>query len=350
MNNKSQGQYLDVLQIFRGVAALMVLFCHTTGSIKYYHKIGYSFLNNIASIAKYGVDFFFILSGFIITYSSFNKYNEPNSLSNYIKNRLIRIYVPYLPIGIFMFMIYVLFPDFSNSNRSISILTSLTLIPEGNPALSVAWTLSYELCFYLLFSISFFSKEVWNYFVFVWITSIVVFNYTSFLSFELLKNPLFKILFSTYNIEFILGFLLALVILRKIKINLFLVFSALILSFSILLYYVFNHFNFFTFGGNFIFSIFAFLLIYATISNFDFKINSTALMMLVGNATYSIYLIHNPLQMILIRLFPKISSLSSLICAIILVSIISCVVGYYYYLIFEKKAIQFVKYKLINRT
>jgi peptidoglycan/LPS O-acetylase OafA/YrhL len=199
MNRNSKSQYLDILQIFRGIAALMVVLHHSIGSIKYYHKIDYPFLSYIGSIGKYGVDFFFVLSGFIITYSAYYKYNEPNSFRNYFKNRLIRIYVPYLPLGIFMLIIYTLLPGFSNGNRDISLLTSLTLIPDGNPALSVAWTLSFELCFYLLFSISFYSKRAWNFFIFVWFTFILIFTYFPFTTCKIIDNPFFKILFSTYK-------------------------------------------------------------------------------------------------------------------------------------------------------
>jgi exopolysaccharide production protein ExoZ len=348
MNSKTKSHYLDILQLFRGIAALMVVLHHSIGSLRYYHKIDYPFLNYVGSIGKFGVDFFFVLSGFIITYSAFYKYNEPNSFSNYIKNRLIRIYVPYLPFGIFMLVVYTFLPGFSNGNRDISFLTSLTLIPQGNPALSVAWTLSFELFFYLLFSISFFSKRVWNWFVLVWFASIILFTYSSLASLQVLKNPLLRILFSTYNIEFILGFLLALVIVGKVKINIFLGILTLILSFISFLYCTFNHLKFFKFDVNLLFSIAAFSIIYVAINYYNFKINSTALMMLIGNATYSIYLIHNPLQMILIRLFPKITTIASVIVALLMVLILSCIFGYVYYLIFEKKGIQIIKSKLIK--
>jgi len=343
MNSKSQSQYLYVLQVFRGIAALMVVLHHSIGSIKYYHKIDYPFLNYVASIGKFGVDFFFVLSGFIITYSAFYKYNESNSFSNYVKNRLIRIYVPYLPIGIFMLVVYTILPGFSNGDRDISLLTSLTLIPHGNPALSVAWTLTFELCFYLLFSISFFSKRVWNCFVVLWFLAIIVFHYSAFSSVSFLKIPLFRILFSTYNIEFILGFVLAMLVVRKIQLNKILIFSFLILALSSFFYCTFNHVKLFAFDVNLLFAIVAFLSIFTATNVGNFKISKASVMMMVGNATYSIYLIHNPLQMILIRLFPKISSIASVIAALLTVLILSSVVGYAYYLIFEKKAMNSIK-------
>ena len=219
MNNNPKSHYLDILQVFRGIAAMMVVLHHTIGSIRYYHKIDYSVLNYVGYLGKFGVDFFFVLSGFIITYSAFNKYDKPKAFSHYITNRLLRIYVPYLPIGFFMLIVYTLLPGFSNGNRDISTLTSLTLIPDGNPALSVAWTLSYELCFYLLFSISFFSKKVWNCFVLCWFLSIIICSYLPFISLQIPENPFLKILLSPYNIDFIIGFILAQLILKKVQLN-----------------------------------------------------------------------------------------------------------------------------------
>jgi peptidoglycan/LPS O-acetylase OafA/YrhL len=348
MTSNSKSQYLEVLQLFRGLAALMVVVHHSIGSLKYYHKIDFPFLNYLAYVGKFGVDFFFVLSGFIITYTTFYKYEAPNSLCNYIKNRLIRIYVPYLPIGIFMLLLYMLLPGFSNSDRAISVLTSLTLIPDGNPALSVAWTLSFELCFYLLFSISFFSKKAWNWFVLGWLIAIISFNYSLFSSLVFLKRPFFSILFSTYNIEFILGFVLAQLIVYKIRLNRILLFSLLFLSFISFFYCTFNPLKEFAFAINLLFAIVAFLCIYIAIGIVNFKSNKISVLMMVGNATYSIYLVHNPLQMILIRLFPKITSVATSIIVLVVVLILSSIVGYGYYLLFEKKAIYIIKSKLIK--
>ncbi|WP_081897855.1 acyltransferase [Flavobacterium sp. 83] len=348
MIRNSKSQYLDVLQLFRGLAALMVVLHHSIGSLKYYHKIDFPFINYLGSIGKFGVDFFFVLSGFIITYSAFYKYKEPNSFSNYCKNRLIRIYVPYLPIGIFMLLIYTFLPAFSNSDRAISVLTSLTLLPDGNPALSVAWTLSFELCFYLLFSISFISKKGWNWFVIGWFVTIIIFNYSLFTTLQFLKSPFFRILFSTYNIEFILGFVLAQLVVLKMQVNRILLFLLLFIAFMFFFYCTFNHLKLFSFDVNLLFAFVAFLSIFIATSTVDVKINKTSVLMMVGNATYSIYLIHNPLQMILIRFFPKITSVVGVIAALIVVLILASVVGYGYYLLFEKKAIHIIKSKLIK--
>jgi len=69
---------------------------------------------------------------------------------------------------------------------------------------------------------------------------------------------------------------------------------------------------------------------------------------MIGNATYSIYLIHNPLQMILVRVFPKISTVISLILALLLSLIVCSIFGYFYFLVFEKGAINKVKSSVTN--
>lgn len=346
MEVQSKNRYLFLLQIFRGFAALMVVIHHAVGSLKYYHNINNGFLDVIGKFGKLGVDFFFILSGFIISYSVYYKYKNPDSFINYIKNRIVRIYIPYLPIGIFMYILYCYFPGFSNGSREISLLTSMTLIPDGNPALSVAWTLTFELCFYLLFSISFYSRELWNYFILFWTILILTFNYTSFANFSINTNPIFRVLKSTYNIEFILGYLLSLLIIYQIKIStktiifglFFLVFFIRVNSISI------ENNDFYL---NYLFSGITFFVLYFVINNFNKKINRSTVMMVIGNASYSIYLIHNPLQMLILRMYPKIYSVANVILSLVVVLSLSSLFGYVYYLIFEKKCMSFIKSKII---
>lgn len=347
-NDQTKTQYLDVLQIFRGIAALMVVIHHSAASLKYYHKINYDSLDFIGTLGKFGVDFFFVLSGFIISYSAYYKYNNPHAFSNYIKHRLARIYVPYLPIGIFMLCLYLFLPIISNGNRDISLLTTFTLFPYGNPALSVAWTLSFELCFYFLFSLTFFSKRIWNLLIIIWIYVILNANYFSGNQILQCKNELLKLVLSPYNIEFILGYLLSRIIVKNYKINYLLTISAVILLALIFLYLKYNSIEFFAFSSNLIFAVFVFSLLYLSVFYLNLKCEKTNLMMLIGNATYSIYLIHNPLQMIVIRYFPRINSVLGVFLILSVAIVTSCFLGYLYYLIFEKKIMGIIMKKITN--
>lgn len=347
MENESKSRYLDSLQLFRGVAALMVVIHHAVGSLNYYHHINNPLLNGVGKIGKFGVDFFFILSGFIISYASFHKYNNPNAFQNYIKSRVIRIYIPYLPIGIVMYLLYNYFPFFSNSTREISLFTSLTLFPFGNPALSVAWTLTFELFFYFVFSISFFSRKTWNYFVLFWTLSILMFNYTLPQNIAITQSPILSLFLSPYNFEFIFGYLLSLIVIHDIKIKsryLVMAFTSLLL---LLFKFLFSSTNI-DFCLNYLFSGIVLITLYAAIQKFRNKIEANSIIMFVGNASYSIYLIHNPLQMLILRTYPKIESLLGLIFSLVLVLFLSSIFGYFYYLTFEKKCMNYVKSKTIS--
>lgn len=113
-------------------------------------------------------------------------------------------------------------------------------------------------------------------------------------------------------------------------------------------YCAFNPLKLFIIDVNLMFALMAFLIIFIAVCFDTPKIYKYSLMMKVGNATYPIYLIHNNLQMILTRLFPKITSIGSLIIALVLAKTLSSIVGYGYYLIYEKKGIYIIKSKLVK--
>jgi len=87
-------------------------------------------------------------------------------------------------------------------------------------------------------------------------------------------------------------------------------------------------------------------LLYIAIHKFKYNYPKNSILMLIGNATYSIYLIHNPLQMIVLRLFPRSHSIIGVFIMLILVFLTTIILGYIYYLVFEKKMITIIKTKL----
>ncbi len=134
-----QNRFFYSLQIYRGVAAVMIVFHHLWSNLNYYYKLDFTLIDSVAVYCKFGVDFFFVLSGFIICYSNYEFAGETSKIIPYWKNRVYRIYIPYLPIGIFMLVMYQLLPGLSGNERDINILKSIFLVPvEGKTALSVA--------------------------------------------------------------------------------------------------------------------------------------------------------------------------------------------------------------------
>lgn len=144
----------------RGFAACWVLVHHANQSVT---TAAAPLGTGIQAIANgyLGVDFFFVLSGFIIALSSNKLLERGGGIREYLSARAIRIYVPYLPIGIAMLVLYALFPGISGSDRTPGLVTSITLFPTSRPpALSVAWTLVHELLFYAVFSLIFVSRKL----------------------------------------------------------------------------------------------------------------------------------------------------------------------------------------------
>ena len=148
---------IQSLQAGRGLAALAVV-CHHANQAG--HDFGREHLDVWPLQMGYlGVDFFFVLSGFIIYHSTAGR---GRSGKDYALARFRRVYLPYLPMGIGVALLYTLFPTLSGGNRHWSWLPTLTLLPvSANTALYVAWTLKHEILFYGIFGLLYFFRALW---------------------------------------------------------------------------------------------------------------------------------------------------------------------------------------------
>ena len=115
-----------------------------------------------------GVEFFFIISGFVISYTLENT----NGMASFLKNRFIRLFPPMLLCSLITFSICILFDDkiiFENAHIVRNFLPSLTFT---NPSLWEAvthkhfsfisfsyWSLWVEVQFYIVSAILFFSNR-----------------------------------------------------------------------------------------------------------------------------------------------------------------------------------------------
>ncbi len=149
------------LQVFRGLAALAVVAHHAAVSTVAFVGFVPGTAQSVFGLGYLGVDFFFVLSGFIIMYAHMGDERSPATVRRYAFKRLVRIFPAYLPISISLIALYATMPGFSASGgREYSLLSSLLLLPaDGPPALSVAWTLVHELMFYAVFLLFFVSRR-----------------------------------------------------------------------------------------------------------------------------------------------------------------------------------------------
>ena len=142
---------LEVLQAGRAIAALAVVLLHAQVATEAFVGPLPPSLKAVAGQGYLGVDFFFVLSGFIIFYTSHGRTARPGWRRRFAESRLVRIFVPYLPVGIAMALFYTFLPGVSRATPDWGWLSTLTLVPTGtSPALTVAWTLQHELVFYTL--------------------------------------------------------------------------------------------------------------------------------------------------------------------------------------------------------
>lgn len=150
---------ITVLQAGRALAALAVVAYHAAMATRDFAQALPAPIFALFEKGTFGVDFFFVLSGFIIVHAHSGDAGGAGPARAYAGKRLIRIFLPYLPVSLAMILLYAALPGLSASARDWSLLTSLTLIPTGKaPALAAAWTLIHELMFYALFGLSYFVR------------------------------------------------------------------------------------------------------------------------------------------------------------------------------------------------
>lgn len=156
-------QRIQSLQIFRAFAAIMVVFFHAH-SYMLPHKIedGASVFKGF-NMGYAGVEIFFVISGFIMFYSHRNDIGNPSKYLSYAYKRVVRIYPVYLLVLLALVGLYFIVPGSGpeNARNMPEILLSATLLPTPfKPVMEVAWTLQFEMFFYLLFSILIINRKI----------------------------------------------------------------------------------------------------------------------------------------------------------------------------------------------
>jgi peptidoglycan/LPS O-acetylase OafA/YrhL len=161
------------LQGGRAIAALLVVLYHSAGSIfasdRYW---GEDPSNHFFDFGHAGVEFFFVLSGFIIFYVHRSDLNHPDLFVSYLRRRLLRIHPIYWLILSTIIGVYFLVPSLGNGfERDFLVIVSSYLLIHlntGYSVLQVSWTLYHEMLFYFLFSLAILNRRVGLAVLFIW--------------------------------------------------------------------------------------------------------------------------------------------------------------------------------------
>ena len=153
---------LEVLQLLRAVAVICVVISHIS------HELAAKLVGKIVHFNEklfpgdFGVDLFFVISGFIMVYSCWEKFGQSGALADFWVKRLIRIVPLYWVATTTMILVVLMFPQNINTATSDwgQWAASYLFIPYAResdglirPVLGLGWSLQYEMLFYFLFGL-----------------------------------------------------------------------------------------------------------------------------------------------------------------------------------------------------
>ena len=158
----AQAVPLRSIQILRAVAACLVVFghcLHETGTIA--GQTGRPPLSFSIIDWGVGVDIFFVISGFIMIYTTADLFGQPGAARVFLTRRIVRIVPLYWMMTAGLILVYLVAPTFLNVPIEgwRSIVTSFFFIPdlrangEIRPIMALGWSLNYEMFFYAVFAV-----------------------------------------------------------------------------------------------------------------------------------------------------------------------------------------------------
>lgn len=284
-----------------------------------------------------GVIFFFILSGFIIYYVNHDLISKPQEFTQYLFKRLSRIYPAYWIYTIIFILLSAIFFHFYGSHliadkslNSWNIIKSLSLIPYNKvmnnwPLIPTAWTLSYEILFYLAFGLLIINAK-FKYLLSLWLLAILFF----FISGYQFNNYLIQFLMSPEILLFAGGATAAYFCLNyKLNGKLFLLLGIVFL----ILAFLNSYFNFLEIDRIISLGIPYLLIVCGGALSWQPK---NKLGIFFGNASYTIYLVHYWILGLFYELVTIPKSLSTQIILFIVATITALLVSSIFYKIVEE--------------
>jgi len=180
----------------------MVVLHHAALYIEQVRYFGHPALSPWFGLGRTGVDFFFVLSGFVIFHVHRKDIGMTGRAAAYAWRRFVRVYPPYWVVTAGMIAILLIVPgisfDIPVTGKSIAL--SLALWPhETGPILDVAWTLQHEVLFYAVFLLALIHRTG-VLLLALWIAGSLLANVL--VGFD---SSAVRFIFSIYNVEFFFG-------------------------------------------------------------------------------------------------------------------------------------------------
>ncbi|RLA17325.1 MAG: hypothetical protein DRQ60_02300 [Gammaproteobacteria bacterium] len=277
------------IQGYRGIAALLVVLFH--GTLKIEYEYGITPLFGIFKNGFSGVHLFFVLSGFIILTAHVKDIGNPSKLGWYFKRRLIRIYPIY---WIVFFVLGGWKLVFRSMDLEAFFLNAFLFLPEAEQVIQVSWTLLYEIIFYIFFASLILNKKLGLVTIAAWFISIL-----------LIWNSSSPVFLHHFNLLFIFGISAAVLRFKLIRFDSGISSSiaktcvslGVVLFLGTSIYYSSLNVSLTQWPTHpvtiFGFGLASFLLVLGSASpGVEAFFRRHKIMSLLGNASYSIYLVH----------------------------------------------------------
>ncbi len=214
--SSNDSKRLNWVEVGRGTAALLVVLYHASRLMAGPQYSGAIFAEPWFNLGFLGVDFFFVLSGFIILHVHMRDIGVPGRMVRYGWRRLTRIFPTYWVI---LAVALVINQTLQSDRAPVTLgwLAKQAIIMPGETAwLGPAWTLRFELLFYSIFSLLLLNKRLGQAALLLWFALILycslspaAFYVPTAARGEIPMSRAIHILTHPYSLNFAFGMLLA---------------------------------------------------------------------------------------------------------------------------------------------
>ncbi len=276
---------------------MAIVFIHMNGIIQQYGMQEKPLFAG-TEMANAGVDVFFVISGLIMALITYGKNFNNQQARNFFIKRITRVY-PIYWIYLILFLLgnslaQGALPEMADSTGFGTLLQSITLFPSHElPILIIAWTLKFEVFFYILFTLLIaLGKHAQNHYLYLF--SIAVVSIGTIFD---LQIPLYRQVTDPLLLEFVIGVFIGTVYLKHQHryATFFLTFGFFLIALELVGYSPAELLNLYgtRFGRVVRFGIPAAFLV----TGFLFSENwirkfSPKILLRLGDASYSLYLSH----------------------------------------------------------
>ena len=305
---------LESLQALRGVAALLVLLFHYRFYLRGDDESGTTIWDALFGWGIIGVDIFFIISGFIMVYTTQHYMQGCSSAKRFLLNRAIRI----IPLYYFGLLVAFLFggamSTFHYPEKVQNLLSALTFTVyktsvtphyiDDAGMYNIRWTLNYEIYFYLAFALCLMMKHrilaliCWGGLMTCIIPALAGFQPTLSVQGYDFQTPTIAFITNPLLLEFLIGVFAGYIYLqlkrRVVSVKLPLISS--VIAIGLLSYIVFGVY----FGSIRALNlestiVLGLLVLFLTLGEQVLQAYIPQVLKYVGNISFSLYLLHNPI-------------------------------------------------------